>query len=185
MNQFKLNLCYVQIDPKTTYLLNGLYKSVWIWPKPNFTQSKPIKGMLNFIHVEKLYQILPPLMGYNLLLSNRSSFPTFFRHSSCFATCLGWFLRSLASHLVLPSVPHTLQPPTFLWKGTISPWISYLSNRPHMTATSPCSTNSEELPLRHVPYMLPFFWYAFMHLGANVCLPKPTVFNTRTFHHVF
>ena len=52
INWVNSNYIYVtQIDPKTVYLLNGLYKSTWIWLKFAYTWSKPVKKHLKF----KLY----------------------------------------------------------------------------------------------------------------------------------
>ena len=53
---------FTKIDLKTTYLLNELYRLIWIWPKYDYTQPKHEKNVFYLSCVGKLYQTLLLLM---------------------------------------------------------------------------------------------------------------------------
>lgn len=61
-------ICIMQVDPKTFYLLNGLYRSIQIWSKLNHTQLKLLKSMLSLSRIGKSYETLPPLDNNSLKL---------------------------------------------------------------------------------------------------------------------
>ena len=50
----------MQVDPKITYLLKGLCRLTWIWPKSIYTQLKPVKSMLGTYRISESSQTSSP-----------------------------------------------------------------------------------------------------------------------------